>query len=391
VRKICVITGSRADYGHLYWVLKELQAKPNVDLQLVVTGSHLSEQHGMTLDAIVADGFTPADRIELHLDDDSAGAIAGELGRGFECTVAAFQKLEPDIIVLLGDRYELLCAAQAALLLRIPVAHIHGGEVTSGAFDDAIRHALTKLSHLHFVAAEPYARRVRQLGESDDRVFCYGAPGLDHLAKGSFLDIETLEREMGIGLADGFLLVTFHPVTLGNRPSATTTEDMTSALQCFLDRFAIIVTGVNADPEYHEVARVLEAFRNAAPDRVRVVQSLGQQRYLSAMRHCAAVVGNSSSGMIEAPAMGVPTVNIGERQDGRIRYPSIFDCESESSEIVAAIEKALAYSRLEDAAAAASSIGQASERIAATLATHPLQGLTQKKFVDRVFEIGSHA
>ena len=339
-RKICVVTGTRAEYGLLFWLMKEIEADAVLDLQLAVTGAHLSEKFGNTVSVIENDGFTVDARIDLDLSSDTPVGITRSLGLGVTGFGEAFERLAPDIVVVLGDRYETFAAAQAAMLARIPIAHIHGGEITEGAMDDAMRHAITKLSHLHFTAAEPYRTRVIQLGEHPDRVFSTGAIGLDNIDRLDLLDRAGLEAETGIPAGQGFFLVTYHPVTAGTGGEDREAEEMLNAFDGFGD-YAVLLTGVNADPGHDHIAGLLSAYAEAQPNRVSMHGSLGQLRYLSAMKHSAGVIGNSSSGIIEAPALGVPTINIGDRQKGRLRAPSVLDCDGTKDAITAAIERAL--------------------------------------------------
>ena len=382
-RKICVVTGTRAEYGLLYWLIKEIEADPDLVMQLVVTGAHLSPKFGETSKVIEEDGFTIDERVDIELGKDTPWATSRSMGLGVIGMAGAYQRLAPDIVVLLGDRYEILAAAEAAMVARIPIAHIHGGEVTEGAFDDSIRHAVTKMAHIHFTATEAYRRRVIQLGEDPAMVFAVGAPGLDAVEKTSFLSKEELETALGRSLGDAFLLVTYHPQTAGADDPARGAGELAKALDRFPD-FGILITGVNADPGHRSVTRVLDDLVQRHPDRASLQASLGQQRYLSAMKHCAAVVGNSSSGIIEAPALKVPTVNVGSRQKGRVRGPSVIDCEAAADTIEAAITKAVGPAFGEAARTAPSPYGGggASARIKEHLKSVDLSGIMTKKFRD---------
>jgi len=338
-RSIAVVTGTRAEYGLLYWLLREIGEDPALRLRLVVTGSHLSGAHGMTVKAIEKDGFEVAARIPLSLSDDSPPGIArafGEAVRGFAETLA---RLKPDLVVLLGDRYEILACACAAMLARIPIAHIHGGESTEGLIDEQIRHALTKMSHWHFAAAGAYRRRIVQMGEDPRKVWCVGAPGLDHLKRMRWMSRTELERTVGLKLRRPLFLVTYHPVTLQARSRAGL-EELLAALDEF-PQASVLISKSNADPQYRSVHALLERYAAARNSRVRLAVSLGQRAYLSAMKLADVVIGNSSSGIIEAPAVGTPTVDIGDRQKGRLAAPSVIRCGEKRDLIARAIRRAL--------------------------------------------------
>ena len=380
VRRICVATASRAEYSHLQWLVRDLRDHPAVDLSMVVASALLSAAHGSGVGEIEETGIT-IERVHSLLADDSPVAVAKSMALALAGFAEAFERLRPDLVVILGDRFEMLAAAAAAMLLRLPIAHLHGGETTEGVIDEAVRHAITKLAHLHFVAAQEYGRRVVQLGEAPACVFNFGAPGLDHLTRTTFLDREALERDLGLGLAAPLLLVTYHPVSLAERDRGA------AELIAALDRFpsaTVVLTGVNVDPDNLAIARVFQDFAAANPHRARLFSSLGVVRYLSLMRQADVVVGNSSSGLIEAPAVGVPTVNIGDRQRGRLRAPSVIDCLPEREAVAAAVDRALSPEWREIAARAVSPYGKgdASRRIAETLATVPLDGILFKHFVD---------
>ena len=382
-RKICVVTGTRAEYGLLFWLLKEIEADADLDLQLAVTGTHLSEKFGETVSVIEDDGFRVDARIDLDLGDDTPVGVARSLGLGVIGFGEAFDALKPDIIVVLGDRYEILAAAQAAMLARIPIAHIHGGEATEGLIDEAIRHAVSKMAHLHFVAAETYRNRVIQLGENPDRVFTVGATGLDNIVHLDLPSRSDLEKDIGLDLGGKYFLLTYHPVTLSNDDPGDAINELLTALDRFPDH-PVIITGVNADPGRGRIAHLLSEYAKQWDGRVSLHSSLGQRRYLGAMKHAAAVIGNSSSGILEAPAMKVPTVNLGDRQRGRIRTPSIIDCAEQADAISEAIQRALSEAFLDTVKTAVCPYGEggASERIKSHLKTAELNGLLMKRFHD---------
>jgi UDP-hydrolysing UDP-N-acetyl-D-glucosamine 2-epimerase len=382
-RRVCIVTGSRAEYGHLRWLMSDLRDDPAIDLRVVASGTHLSPWHGRTADEIEADGITIHERVDMLLAGDTPQAVAKSVGLGVIGFAEALGRQQPDIVVILGDRFEMLAAAQAALILGLPIAHLHGGETTEGAVDEAMRHAITKMAHLHFAAAEPYRRRIIQLGEAPERVFNVGAPGLDHLTRTTFLSRAELEESLGITLRAPVLVVTYHPETLGGHDQRAAAAAMTEALDRFPEA-TVIATGVNADADNAAITAALERFVAAHPGRARLFNSLGSRRYLSLLRCAQAMVGNSSSGLIEAPAFHLPTVNVGDRQKGRLRAASVRDCPATADGIAAAIGWALSA---EGQAAARDSRslygeGDASRRIVEVLKTHPLAGLTMKSFHD---------
>ena len=339
-RKICIITGTRAEYGLLYWLMKEVSADPDLQLQIIATGMHLSPEFGLTYQQIEADGFSIDAKVEMLLSSDSPVGIAKSMGLGVIGFADALDRLKPHILVVLGDRFEILAAAQAAMVARIPIAHIHGGEITEGAFDEAIRHTITKMAQWHFVAAEPYRKRVIQLGETSDRVFNFGAPGLDHLQRLEWMDRPSLEKSLAIKLDPPVILATYHPATLSQLKPIATINELLTALDEFPEA-TIIFTYPNADTGSRALIERLDQWVAANKCRARVFVSLGQQRYLSLMREADVIIGNSSSGLTEAPALKKATVNIGDRQKGRLKALSIIDTSEEKASIIAAINKAL--------------------------------------------------
>lgn len=339
-RKICVVTGSRAEYGCLRSLLRGIADDRALELQLVVTGAHLSPEFGLTYKTIENDGFKINAKVEMLLSSDTPVGIAKATGLGLIGFADALQALKPDLMAVFGDRYEMLSAAQAAMMARIPLAHLHGGEATEGLVDEAIRHSLTKMSHLHFVAAEPYRKRVIQMGEHPDRVFNFGAPGLDQVASLKLLERTALERELSFKLGEKTLVVTYHPVTL--REGGT--ESAMRALFAALDRFAdakIVFTKSNADADGRVIGAMIDEYVARQPSRAAAFVSLGQLRYFSLISHAQAVVGNSSSGIVEVPSLKKPTVNLGDRQRGRICADSVINCTEDESSIVSAVERAL--------------------------------------------------
>ncbi len=386
-RRIAVVTGTRADYGLLYWLIHGLHVEETFALQLIVTGMHLMPEFGRTVDVIERDRFPIAAKVDLALRSDAPGDVARAVGRGTMGFANALERLQPDLVVILGDRFEALAAATAAFTLSIPIAHIHGGEVTEGALDEGFRHAITKLSHLHFTAAEPYRRRVIQMGESPQRVFNVGAPGLDHLQRTPLLDRAALESALAFELGAVNFLVTFHPATLDAVDAAAQCAALLSALDAF-PHAKIVFTLPNADPGGRAIIPLLEAYVARNPERCRLFASLGQQRYLSLLREAQVVIGNSSSGIIEAPSVGTATVNIGDRQKGRLRAASVIDCEASRAAIQAATRRALEPAFQASLAAVDNPYGKgnASERMLQILGAVDVTDLRRKPFFDLAWE-----
>lgn len=390
-RRVCVVTGSRAEYGLLRWVMQGIREAPELDLQTVVTGMHLAPEFGDTWREIELDGFPIDRKIEMLLGSDTPTAVAKSVGLGTIGFSDALQSLAPHLLLVLGDRFEILSAVTAALFLRIPVAHLHGGELTEGAFDDAIRHAITKMSHLHFVAADEYRQRVLQLGEDPARVHLVGATGLDVISRLPLLDRAALEESLEFKLGARSLLVTFHPATLDEVPAGEQMDELLAAVDSFRDT-QLVFTMPNADTAARGLHRQTRDFVAGHPN-ARAFTSLGQLRYLSCMRHVDAVIGNSSSGLIEAPAMGTATVNIGDRQKGRLRAGSVIDCAPDRAAIVAAISRACSpeFQACLDNVRLSLGDGKASERIVAVLKSASLDGITRKTFRDLPTPTGADA
>lgn len=382
-RKICVVTGSRADYGQLRWLLHEIDTAPELKLELIVTGMHLSETFGLTYREIEQDGFVIAAKVPTLVETGAPSAVSESFAHGVAEIALRLIELTPDIMITFGDRYEMMAAAVAAHLQRILIAHIHGGEVTEGAFDDAMRHAMTKLAHLHFTAATAYQNRVIQLGEHPDRVFNFGPPGLDALDHLQLRDDTELQDFLEAPISRPFFLITLHPETLSPNPPNHLVNALTSALEEF-PHACFVFTGVNADPGFNEISDGINQFAAKVGINAQTVLSLGQTNYLSALRIADVVIGNSSSGLIEAPAMGTPSVNIGGRQNGREMAESVISCAAEPDAVKAAIETALSPSFQKKAAKceAVYKNSGASRKIREVLATCDLQALRIKKFHD---------
>lgn len=381
-RTVAVVTGSRADYGLYLPILRAITSAPDLELRLMVCGAHLSPRFGDTVQRIVADGFEVADRIGMVGEDDTPGAIAAATARGVEGFARAFARVRPDIVVLLGDRYEMIAAALAAIPFALPIAHIHGGELTEGAMDEAIRHSLTKMSHLHFVSTERYRQRVVQMGEQPDRVIVSGAPGLDTIRTTRPTPRAELERRLGLSFDPAPLLVTFHPVTLEFAETGAQVEALLAALSA--SERPILFTYPNADTAARAVITAIEAFV-AARAGARVVKDLGTADYFGMMTRSAAMVGNSSSGIIEAPSFKLPVVNIGNRQRGRLRAANVIDCDPAAAAIGAAIRRATSpgFRASLDGLVNPYGDGRAAARIVAALRAARLDAsLIEKRFFD---------
>ena len=381
-RTIGVVTVARSDYGHLVPVLEALRGTPGVTLQLFVAGAHLSPRFGSSVKTIDAEGWPITDRIETAGASDAQGDVAAGAGAGVAGFARAFAGAWPDLLVVLGDRVEMLAAAVAALPLAIPVAHLHGGEVTEGAIDEQARHAITKLAHLHFPAAEPYARRIRQMGEEPWRVHCVGAPGLDRFARLAAVGRDDLARRVGLPLRRPTLLVTFHPVTLEPGQADAHSVELAAALERVDGD--VVITYPGADAGHDAVIRRLEALAAARPG-TRMVPDLGEDAYGGLLREADVMVGNSSSGLIEAPSFGLPVVNVGIRQQGRLRAANVIDVGHGRAEIAAGIRRALAPGFRESLRGLVNPYGDghAAPRIARVLGSVELgPRLIRKRFVD---------
>ncbi len=381
-RKICVVTGSRAEYGLLRWIMEGIRTTPGLELQVIATGMHLSPEFGMTYGEIEKDGFSIDRKVEMLLSSDTPVGLAKSMGLGLIGFGDALEQLQPDMMLVLGDRFEIFSAVAAALVARIPVAHAHGGETTEGAFDEPIRHSITKMSHLHFVAADEYRKRVIQLGEQPDRVFVVGGLGIDSIDKLTLLDRPALETSLGFKLGPRNLLVTFHPVTLEDATYQRQMTELLAALET-LENTHLIFTMPNADTGGRALFSMIDKF---VADHVNAhaFTSLGQQRYLSCLRYVDGVVGNSSSGLIEAPSFGIGAINIGDRQRGRLRAESVIDCDPDWKSIAAAVQRLYSpgfQSKLKTVRNPYGD-GNASEKVVQVLRDFPLESILKKSFHD---------
>jgi GDP/UDP-N,N'-diacetylbacillosamine 2-epimerase (hydrolysing) len=381
-RKICVITGTRAEYGLLRWLMQGIKDDTELTLQIIATGTHLSPEFGLTYREIESDGFSIDRKVEMLTSSDTAVGVIKSMGLGMIGFADALDELKPDMLVVLGDRFEILAAVSSALIAGIPTAHLHGGELTEGAFDDAIRHSITKMSHLHFVAAEDYRQRVIQLGEQPDRVFLVGGLGIENIKRLKLLGKKELEAALGIEFLSKNLLITFHPATLQQSSAQQQMEALLLALSELRDT-RLIFTMPNADPEGRTLIGMVERFVQQHPNACSFT-SLGQLRYLSCIAHVDGVVGNSSSGLLEVPSFKKGTINIGDRQRGRLQAGSVINCVPTH----AAIRQALQTLFSADFQASMSKFvnpdgdANASEKIIDVIRRFPLLGIVKKVFHD---------
>ena len=336
-RAICVVTGTRAEYGLLYWLMKEIQAADELDLQIIATGMHLSPEFGLTYQQIERDGFTIDEKVEMLLSSDSEVGITKSMGLAMIGFADALDRLQPDMMVVLGDRFEIFSAASAATVAKTPIAHIHGGETTEGAFDESFRHSITKMSHLHFTSTEVYRDRVIQLGEQPERVFNVGAVGIDNIKKLNLLDRNEFEESIGFKLGKKNLLITYHPVTLETGTAQEQFANLLAVLGDLHDTH-LIFTKSNSDTDGRIINEMIEEFVRDTPQHAVAFSSLGQLRYLSAMKYVDGVVGNSSSGLLEVPSFKKGTINIGDRQKGRIQAESVINSHTDVDSIKGSID-----------------------------------------------------
>jgi len=340
VKTIAVFTGTRAEYGLLNPLMAALRDDVTIELKLIVTGTHLSPEFGLTWKEVFDDGFAIDEKIEILLSSDSAIGVAKSMGLGVLGFADALARINPDCIIILGDRFEALAMAQTAMIMRVPVVHLHGGEITEGAYDDAIRHAITKMSQLHFTSTAEHRKRVIQLGEDPNTVFNVGAIGLDHIKNSQLMSLEELSLSLDFNLNRPYFLVTYHPVTLADEDPETTFNTLIDVLDSYTD-LQVIVTYPNADDGGRRIIPLIEKWAQQQPERVKAIPSLGFRRYLSAVKNAVAVVGNSSSGIIEVPSLQVASVDIGHRQQGRTAAESVIRCGSTCAEITKAVDQAI--------------------------------------------------
>lgn len=385
MRKICVVTGTRAEYGLLSRLMRMIKDSRNTQLQVIATNMHLSPKYGNTFQEIEEDGFTIDYKIPIIDDNDEDNAVSTvkSMAKALSGFADAYNSLKPDLVVVLGDRYEILAATEAALIERIPIAHIHGGEVTEGAFDDAIRHSITKMSNLHFTATEEYRKRVIQLGEQPDKVFYVGALGVENIKKLHLMGKEEIEREIDFIIDDKTIIVTYHPVTLGERTAKEDIEDFIAALEERKD-LRVIFTMPNSDTGSQFIVDAINEFTTRNADRSKAFKSLGVIRYLSVMKQAVAAVGNSSSGVLEVPSFGIPSLDIGDRQKGRLAADSVFHCKSDKESVLKGLDSVLSkhFRELAQFVHNPYEKENTAGEIFNVISTYPLGHLKQKHFYD---------
>ncbi|MDE6323725.1 MAG: UDP-N-acetylglucosamine 2-epimerase (hydrolyzing) [Paramuribaculum sp.] len=382
-KKVCIVTGSRAEWGLLSPIAGALAVRGDVELQIIATNMHLLERYGHTVDEIRRDGFRVDAEVAMESRSDSRADTAAATGSCLSGMARAFERLDPDLAVVLGDRYELLAVCSAATIMRIPIVHLHGGEISEGAIDDSIRHAVTKLSALHLTSAEVHRRRVVQMGENPDMVHNIGAVGVANALAVEPLAKSELESFLGVGIDRRTLVVTYHPVTADDRSSGELFGSLLAALERFVTS-TVVFTYPNNDAHGQEIIRMIDRFVASHPERAVAFPSLGMKRYLSLLRYAGAAVGNSSSGIIEVPSMGIPTVNIGRRQEGRLSASSVIDCADDEASIADAVARALSDCCQKAAATADNPYFKPDtvSRAAELIATTPIEKLRHKRFHD---------
>ena len=385
MKKICVVTGTRAEYGLLKHLMRGIQNSKKLELQIIVTGMHLSKKFGYTINEILDDKFKIDHKVDIKLVNDTSLNISKSMGIGIEKFSSCFKKLNPDLVLVLGDRYEIFAAAISAMLSRIPIAHLHGGEATEGLIDEPIRHSISKMSHLHFVASEEYKNRVIQLGEDPKKVFNVGALGLDSISKEELYDQKDLENILDMSFCDRNFLVTFHPVTLEKNSSKNQFKEILNALMKFKD-FGVIFTMPNSDLDGEILFSMIKNFVKSRSNAF-VFESLGQQKYFSCLKIVDLVIGNSSSGLIEVPAFKIPTINIGDRQRGRLKASSVIDCNPLESAITKSIKRGLSPSFRSSLKKVNNPYGKkgASSKIVSVLESVSFKNLLKKEFYNISF------
>lgn len=386
MRKICVFTGTRAEYGILSNLMRLIDQDNDLQLQIIATNMHLSPEFGLTYKEIEQDGFTIDKKVEMLLSSDTSVGTLKSMGLATIGFADALNELRPDLSVILGDRYEMLAAAQACVISHIPVAHLYGGEITEGAYDDAIRHAITKLSHLHFTSTEEYRNRVIQMGEQPERVFHVGSLGIDNILHEEIMPLEELEESLNFKLGEQFLLVTFHPVTMEQGTASEQCGALLKALEEVFPQYKVLFTLPNSDTDSRDILKLIQKFVKEHSEDCIAVASLGKRRYYSALKYALAVVGNSSSGLVEAPTMHIPTLNIGNRQKGRCRGASVVDCEATLESIRDGLYKALTPKMMKVARSSENPYFKknALDNIFNSVKNYPIRDLNDKQFYDLI-------
>ena len=384
MRKICVFTGTRADYGIMSRLVHLIDKDPDLQLQIIATNMHLSPEFGMTYKEIENDGFKIDKKVEMMLSSDTATGTVKSMGLALIGFADALEDLKPDLAVILGDRYEMLAAAEACLINKVPIAHIAGGAISEGAYDDAIRHSITKMSHLHFTETDEYRKRVIQLGEHPDRVGSTGALGVNNIRNEQIMPLSELESSLDFYLGEKFLLITFHPVTMENATAAEQCENLLTALSEVNREYQLLFTLPNSDTDGRVIIQKIKDYVSKNSDRAFAITSLGKRRYYSALKYTTAVIGNSSSGLVEAPSFHIPTLNIGNRQQGRTRGESVIDVVATYEGIREGLNKALSTDFMNRAKKSNNPYEKENTllEIFNTIKTYPLEGLIKKHFYD---------
>ncbi|NCB96742.1 MAG: UDP-N-acetylglucosamine 2-epimerase (hydrolyzing) [Bacteroidia bacterium] len=384
MRKICVFTGTRADYGIMSRLVHLIDKDPDLKLQIIATNMHLSPEFGMTYKEIENDGFKIDKKVEMMLSSDTATGTVKSMGLALIGFADALEDLKPDLAVILGDRYEMLAAAEACLINKVPIAHIAGGAISEGAYDDAIRHSITKMSHLHFTETDEYRKRVIQLGEHPNRVWSTGALGVNNIRNEQIMPLSELESSLDFHLGEKFLLITFHPVTMENATAAEQCDSLLRALSEINSNYQLLFTLPNSDTDGRVIIKKINDYVSAHSDNAFAITSLGKRRYYSALKFATAVIGNSSSGLVEAPSFHIPTLNIGNRQEGRTRGESVIDVDATFERIREGLNKALSVEFINRVKKANNPYEKENTllEIFNTIKIYPLEGLIKKHFYD---------
>lgn len=382
MRKICVFTGTRAEYGIMSRLMRMIQDDPELQLQIIATNMHLSPEFGLTYKEIEADGFHIDKKVEMLLSSDTSNGTVKSMGLATIGFADALEDLKPDLAIILGDRYEMLSAAESCLIYKIPVAHIAGGAISEGAYDDAIRHCITKMSHIHFTETEEYRKRVIQLGEQPENVICTGALGVNNIRNEEIMPFEELEQSINFKLGNKFLLITFHPVTMETATAAEQCDSLLTALEEINDEYQLLFTLPNSDTDGRVIIKKINDYVAKRPLKAFAITSLGKKRYYSALKYATAVIGNSSSGLVEAPSFNIPTLNIGNRQQGRTRGETVVDVPSTLEGMRSGLKTALSdeFKKLAKAAVNPYEKDNTLEIMFNVIKIRPLEGVIKKSF-----------